>query len=183
MLMFKPLIFSLLTLFGISAKAAAGKWSPGTGLWIYAQINPQQKGTFKCPPVKPAADSEVSLCRIHMRHRMVRCSRNPEPRGRRVILSSLGGPTPVKVMELEATTDSGYWTTVDNTYVYVYSERGPPQKFEFRPTGSSNGAYFGYLSDIVVPLAVDPSGALIIDEMGITTFCLYDTVYGNAVIP
>ncbi|KAK7617986.1 hypothetical protein IWX50DRAFT_644891 [Phyllosticta citricarpa] len=26
MLMFKPLIFSLLTLFGISAKAAAGKW-------------------------------------------------------------------------------------------------------------------------------------------------------------
>ncbi|KAK7514970.1 hypothetical protein IWZ03DRAFT_382163 [Phyllosticta citriasiana] len=183
MLMFKLLIFSLLTLFSISAKAAAVKWSPGTGLWIYAQSNPQQKGIFKCPPDKPAADSEISLCRIYVRHRMVRCRRNPGPHGRRVMLNALRGPTPVKVMELESTTDSGFWTTVDNEYIYTTFEEDPPQEFQFRPTGSSDGAYFGYQSSAEIPLEVDPSGALIIAETGITTFCLYETVYGNAVIP
>ncbi|KAK7509589.1 uncharacterized protein IWZ02DRAFT_152991 [Phyllosticta citriasiana] len=191
--MFSLLIFSVLTLFSVSAQART-VWTRGMGLWVYAQLVPDEGHPFGCPPTKPDADSLATLCRVFVQNGKVLCSRNPGEAGRRILIANgfsegigaLTVPTLVQVAELNSAHISGCWSLGpdDNVRVMFCGPRKfVSQKIFISPTGQSDGAYHFHSDHLSKPLMVGPGGALIASNEGAAVFCLYETTYGNPVNP
>ncbi|KAK7541851.1 hypothetical protein IWX47DRAFT_290111 [Phyllosticta citricarpa] len=190
--MFTLLIYSVLTLFSVSAQAQT-TWSRGMGLWVYVQLVPDNGWIFKCPPSKPDADSQVSLCRVFVQNGNVLCSRNPAEAGRRILIldgfsSATGGvgvPTRIQVRESDSKLHRGCWSVQQDEQVRVTScRRGiGSHKIFVNPKSHSDGAYYFHSDHFSKPLRVGPDGFLMTSRVGAAVFCLYDTTYGKPIIP
>ncbi|KAK7542102.1 uncharacterized protein J3D65DRAFT_674007 [Phyllosticta citribraziliensis] len=184
------LVFSVLTLLSVGARSAAVEWSLGTGLWLYAQINPTD---VTCPPVKPDADSNTNLCKVFVQNSKVICNRTPGEAGRRVLnlngFAGTTGPltqsTRLKVVELNSATGDGCWSVTQDEHVSITPCKlaDGSQKLYFRRRDGNDGSYWLYTDHASKPLSVGPDGALVATDNAPLVFCMYETNQGNAVIP
>ncbi|KAK8244690.1 hypothetical protein HDK90DRAFT_165977 [Phyllosticta capitalensis] len=179
----------VLALFSAGVCSAPFEWSLGTGLWLYAQINPLD---VTCPPVKPDADSNTNLCRTFVQDGKVLCNRNPGEAGRRVLnLNGFAGTGPLtqstrlKVVEFDAATGDGCWSVGQDGHVSVTpcALADGSQKLYFRRRDGNDGAYWLYSDHNAQPLSVSPDGAIVTTDQAPLVFCMYETNQGNAVIP
>ncbi|KAK8176005.1 hypothetical protein IWX90DRAFT_128831 [Phyllosticta citrichinensis] len=188
--MIPSLVFSVLTLLNVGARSAAVEWSLGTGLWLYAQINPTD---VTCPQVKLDADSNTNLCRVFVQNGNVLCNRTPGETGRRVLnlngFAGTTGPltqsTRLKVAELNSATGDGCWSVTQNEHVSITPCKlaDGSQKLYFRRRDGNDEAYWLYTNQASKPLSVGPDGALVATDNAALVFCMYETNQGNAAIP